>query len=231
MLKIPIKLQPDETTCGPTCLHTLYEFYEDPVALTDVINDVHSFEDGGTLGAFLGIHALQRNYNATIYSYNLQIFDPTWFNLDRQSMIERLTQQLDYKRSKKMEIVTGAYIRFLEYGGKLRFEDLRSGIIRQYLKKGKPLIAGLSATYLYRSKREFGPNLDYDDLRGEPTGHFVLLHGYTPETREVSIADPISQNPLGEGALYKMKIDRVINAILLGITTYDANLIIITPKQ
>jgi hypothetical protein len=130
-----------------------------------------------------------------------------------------------------MEIVTGAYIRFLELGGKLRFEDLRTGIIRQYLKKGQPLIAGLSATYLYRSKREFGPNLDYDDLRGEPTGHFVLLHGYTPETREISVADPISLNPLGEGPLYKMKIDRVLNAILLGIITYDANLIIITPKH
>jgi len=59
----------------------------------------------------------------------------------------------------------------------------------------------------------------------------VLLHGYDKETREVHIADPINQNPLGEGQCYKMKIDRVINAILLGIVTYDANLIIITPQK
>lgn len=38
------------------------------------------------------------------------------------------------------------------------------------MKNEQPIIVGLSATYLYKSAREFGANLDYDDLRGEPTG-------------------------------------------------------------
>lgn len=231
MLQIPIKIQPDETTCGPTCLHTIYEFYEDSITLRSVIDEVIQFDDGGTIGALLGVHALESGYRAKIYSYNLQVFDPTWFGAEPPFLIDRLKKQLEYKKTPKFEIATNAYIRFLELGGKLLFDDLKPFIIRKYLQRNEPVIAGLSATYLYKSAREFGDNLDYDDIRGEPTGHFVVLHGYDKETREVYIADPINQNPLGKGQFYKMKIDRVINTILLGIVTYDANLIVITPKS
>lgn len=230
MLTVPIYQQPDETSCGPTSLHSIYQYYEKPYSLESIIDDVHQFEEGGTIGVLLANDALSKGFSTTIYSYNLQIFDPTWFSLNRKEMIEKLKIQLTHKNSEKLRIASEAYIRFLELGGRLKFEDLRSAIIRRYLKKGQPVIAGLSATYLYKSAREFGADLDYNDISGEPTGHFVVLHGYDKETREVYIADPIKTNPTGSGTFYKMKIDRVINAILLGIVTYDANLIIITPK-
>lgn len=231
MLTVPIHLQPDETTCGPTCLHSIYQYYEKPYSLNSVINDVEQFEEGGTIGVLLANDALTKGFNATIYSYNLQIFDPTWFSLSRLEMIEKLKAQLIHKDSEKLTIASEAYIRFLELGGRVKFEDLRSLIIRRYLKRNHPVIAGLSATYLYKSMREFGVDLEYDDLKGEPTGHFVVLHGYDSETREVYIADPVMSNPTGHGTFYKLSIDRVINAILLGIVTYDANLVIITPKN
>lgn len=231
MLTVPIHLQPDETTCGPTCLHSIYQYYEKPYSLNSVINDVEQFEEGGTIGVLLANDALTKGFNATIYSYNLQIFDPTWFSLSRLEMIEKLKAQLIHKHSEKLTIASEAYIRFLELGGRVKFEDLRSLIIRRYLKRNHPVIAGLSATYLYKSMREFGVDLEYDDLKGEPTGHFVVLHGYDSETREVYIADPVMSNPTGHGTFYKLSIDRVINAILLGIVTYDANLVIITPKN
>ena len=231
MLSVPIYQQPDETTCGPTCLHSIYQYYNRPILLETVIEDVEQFEDGGTIGVLLANDALTKGFDATIFSYNLQIFDPTWSSLKPQELIGKLKAQMDYKKEKKLSIASEGYIRFLELGGRLKFEDLRSAIIRRYLKKDQPIIAGLSATYLYKSMREYGATLDYDDIRGEPSGHFVVLHGYDTETREVYIADPIQTNPTGNGTFYKMKIDRVINSILLGIVTYDANLIIITPTK
>jgi len=231
MLKIPIKQQPDETTCGPTCLHAVYQYYNDPMSLEQVIDEIEILEGGGTLGAWLAVHALQRGYCADIYSYHLQIFDPTWFVINRDQLIWKLNRQLEFKTDIKLKTATGAYLRFLELGGELKFEDLRPALLRRYLKAGKPVIAGLSATYLYRSPREFGTDLDYDDIRGEPAGHFVVLHGYKRETREIAIADPIMKNPLGKGKSYEMKIDRVLNSVLLGNVTYDANLIIIRPGK
>lgn len=231
MLEVPIKPQPDETTCGPTCLHSIYKYYENSIALQSVIGQVHQLDGGGTLGSLLAVDALKRGYNATIYTYDLQVFDPTWFERDTEDMKRRMLEQIEFKQDDKLRLATEAYYQFLELGGKLKFEDLRSGILRRYLKKNQPIIAGLSSTYLYRSMREFGENQDYDDIRGEPTGHFVVLHGYNRETRMVSVADPLMENPMSEGQFYEVKIDRVINAILLGIVTYDANLIIITPKK
>jgi hypothetical protein len=89
-------------------------------------------------------------------------------------------------------------------------------------------MTGLSATYLYGSAREWGEDDADDDIRGEPVGHFVVLAGYRPETREVIVCDPTHPNPRGS-QVYAIHIDRVIGAILLGALTYDANLLVIRP--
>ena len=59
----------------------------------------------------------------------------------------------------------------------------------------------------------------------------MVLCGYDRQTRETLIADPLRINPLGTGQQYRSSINRVINAILLGVLTYDGNLIIIEPPQ
>ena len=66
---------------GPTCLHTVYKFYQDFITLEEVISGVETLEDGGTLAVFLGSHALQRGYRATIIGYDLH-FRSTWFSTD-----------------------------------------------------------------------------------------------------------------------------------------------------
>src|SRR5688500_4281300 len=71
-------LQPDEVTCGPTCLRKVYSFYGLPDTQDEIINALERNEDGGTLAVYLGIVALDRGLCARIYSYDLRIFDPTW---------------------------------------------------------------------------------------------------------------------------------------------------------
>jgi hypothetical protein len=230
-LPLQILPQPNDTTCGPTCLQTVYRFYGDEISLAQVVAEVPQLEGGGTLGSFLASHALKRGYNATIYTYNLTLFDPTWFAHESFYFKNKLQQQAAFKRDGKLGIATEAYSEFLDLGGKLKFQVLRPSLIRNYLHKGIPLLVGLSSTFLYHSMREFGPKLDYDDVRGEPTGHFVILHGYNSDDRTVRVADPLKGNPLGMTQIYDIDIDRVINAILLGIITYDANVIVITPKE
>ena len=67
--------------------------------------------------------------------------------------------------------------------------------------------------------------------RGEPQGHFVVLRGYNPATRRVSVADPLRDNPFDEGQYYQVGIDRLMGALLLGIVTYDANLLVLRPGR
>src|SRR5438874_82838 len=71
--------QPDETTCGPTCLHAIYAYWGDHEPLDGVVARMWRLQHGGTFAVFLGCDALRKGYRARIYTYNLTVFDPTWF--------------------------------------------------------------------------------------------------------------------------------------------------------
>ena len=230
-LSLDILPQPDELTCGPTCLQAVYRYYGDDISLDQVIAEVPMLESGGTLGVWLACHALRRGYRATTYTFKLQIFDPSWFQPGAPDIVERLEAQLQVKSDPRLHTATHAYLEYFRLGGKLKLADLTPALIRRYLKRQQPIITGLSATFLYRSPREFGDNCDYDDVRGEPSGHFVVLCGYDRQTRETLIADPLRINPLGTGQQYRSPINRVINSVLLGVLTYDGNLIILEPPK
>lgn len=226
--------QPDDTTCGPTCLQAVYRFFDDSINIDEVISGVTHLESGGTLAVFLACHALRRGYNATIFTYNLHFFDPTWFHPkpSRQHLREKLIAQAEFKKDNaRLQVATQGYLEFLKLGGKIFFEDLTRTLIRWYLRQSVPIITGLSSTYLYQSIREFGVNGKDDDVRGEPAGHFVVLSGYDKTARTVSVADPYHQNPVAGRHYYWVNIDRVLCAILLGVLTHDANFLIIQPKK
>lgn len=223
-----ISRQPDETTCGPTCLHSVLSYYGSSIELDEVISDVISLGDGGTLSVMLANYALKRGYKAKTYTYNLQLFDPTWFKKSA-NLTEKLKAQAEFKTGEKLQLATEQYIKYLSLGGEILFEDMSPYLIRKILNSGRPIICGLSSTYLYNSMREYGENSDYDDIRGVPSGHFVVIYGYDSKKRKVFIADPMLPNPRSDTQLYSVSMSHLICSILLGVLTYDAKLLIIEP--
>jgi hypothetical protein len=230
LLNVPVQPQPTDTSCGPTCLQAVYAYFGDLVPLPELIAEIPSVEGGGTLAVLLGIHALQRGYHATVYTYNLKIFDPSWFVPKPLDLPEKLRQQLKHRSGKRRHAIQ-ACLDFVEAGGIVRFEDLTGALIRRYLIRGLPILTGLSATFLYRSPREMPDTNQDDDIRGEPLGHFVILKGYNKNNHTVLVADPFEANPLSANRIYEVYMERLINAILLGVLTYDANLLIIRPNK
>lgn len=230
-LAFNIRAQPDDTTCGPTCLHAVYRYYDLDIDLADLVEQTRTLKSGGTLAAFLGCHALDHGFKATIYTYDLKVFDPTWFDTPGTPVADKLKQQLAHKHEHKLREATDGYVEFLGKGGRLRMQDLTTGLIRRYLKRGVPILTGLSATYLYRTPREYGPNDDFDDIRGHPSGHFVVMHGYDADKREVRVADPTRPGEILDEHVYHVSIYRVICAVMLGVLTYDANLLMIEPRR
>jgi hypothetical protein len=231
-LALDILPQPDDVTCGPTCLQAVYGFHGDPLSLEQLVGEVAPLPSRGTLAVLLAHHALQRGYRATLYTYNLDVFDPTWFR-EGVDLGEKLRLQAEVKDDVRLRWATDAYLRFLEMGGVLRYEDLSPDLIHRILKGGRPILTGLSATYLYGCAREMddGVRLYYDDLRGQGTGHFVVLYGYHARTREVLVADPLRENPLGGDQHYSVGIHRLLGAIMLGVLTYDGNLLVLDPPS
>lgn len=226
-LNVRVLPQPNDSVCGPTCLQAVYSYYGDPHSLEDVIAEVPELPDGGTLAVHLGRHALKRGYSAKIYTNNLQTFDPTWFKGD-VDLKDKLLQQANKKASSKLQLATHAYVEFLDLGGQIRLEPFTPELLRSYINQGIPVLAGLSATYLYDCPRELADGT-FDDVQGTPTGHFVVIQGYDHESDRVLIADPLPDNPLHAKRYYSVDLSRLLAAIHLGIVTYDANLLVIEP--
>jgi len=232
-MKIDILSQPDDSSCGPTSLHAVYAYLGYKIRLESLLEEVRFLSEGGTLAVLLGLDALKRGFHAKIYSYNLRIFDPTWHHLGCKSLVEKLQLQLVHKTGKKFTEATLAYIHFLQSGGIISFEDLTQDLLLKYFKMNLPVLAGLNSNYLYRSAREYvksDKKTVFDDIRGEPQGHFVVLHGITGNDR-IMVADPYVKNPISLSNYYGVNVNRLINAIHLGIVTYDANLLIVSKRN
>jgi hypothetical protein len=233
-LQLPLKMlpQPDETTCGPTCLHAVYRYWGKDEPLPQVIGRTRKLgEGGGTFAVFLACDALRHGFDATIYTYNVTVFDPTWF-ASKADIADRLRSQAEFKKDDlRLRHATEGYIEFLSLGGRLRFTDLSPRLIRGLLRRNLPILTGLSSTYLYQTAREYGPNDTPDDVRGKPGGHFVVMAGYDRKARQVLISDPYGPHPYGPSHEYWINVDRVVCAVLLGIVTHDANLLVIHPPR
>jgi hypothetical protein len=226
-------LQPDDTTCGPTCLLKVFGFYGYQTTLLDLIAALERNEDGGTLAVFLGILALEKGYKARIYSYDLRIFDPTWYELSSAQLKAKILARYPHLTDEKRKRAALAYIRFLDLGGELAFDELRPPLLKEIIDRGHPVLAGLSATYLYRFAREryddaCSGHID-DDIAGEATGHFVVINGYDHWGRRVILVDPSEHVPAGDNGRVIVDSDRLINSILLGDATHDAVLLEIWP--
>lgn len=235
MIDLTIHTQPDDETCGPTCLHAVYNYYGLTIGLEEIISSVERSLSGGTLAPLLGKHALERGFSTTIYTNNLNIFDPTWFE-NGESRNDRLkaklTAQIKHKPEENIVQSSVAYQQYLKLGGEVRFRTIGVQLLKKYFDQKTPILTGLSATYLYGCARERykdGKSI-YDDIHGTPCGHFVILCGYDDKKKHVVIADPHRENPLSHDNYYRVSINRLINAIMLGVLTHDGNLLIIQPQ-
>lgn len=238
MIEFKINEQPDDESCGPTCLHSIYKHYGLDISYDEIVTQVERSLSGGTLAPLLGKHALQSGFKVTLYVNNLDLYDPAWFNKDGSSnanyLREKLMQQMRFKRDRFLARGTHSSLDFLTLGGTVRFQTLTIELLEQYFDQGTPVLTGLSSTYLYNVSREVftreGKSVS-DDIRGQPCGHFVVLCGHDEQNGLVVVADPFKANPVSGDHYYKVTSQRLINAIMLGVVTLDGNLLIIEPKD
>ncbi len=236
--RLKILSQPTDWACGPTCLQAVYRYYDHDIKIETIMEDIAGLKRGGTLAVTLGTHALKRGFNAKIYTFNLNVFDPTWFKptqLASADLQAKLKTQSELKTSQKLRFACMHYMEFLSLGGKLAMEHLCHQLITKYLKQGIPILTGLSSTYLYMAPREYviedTTTQVADDVKGYPEGHFVLIYGYDHATQLVTIMDPYAKNPYSQDLKYTITLDHLQTSIMLGVLTYDANMMIITSKD
>jgi hypothetical protein len=230
-LDLHMQAQPDDRSCGPTCLQAVYRYFGLERSLPELIDEIPQLQTGGMLAVQLGCHALRSGFAATVHTYNLQLFDPTWLSRPDIDLAAKLTAQDERKADDgRLGAATEQYLTFLRLGGRVVHDVLEPALIDGFLRAGRPILTGLSSTYLYWAPREIATEDRPDDVVGEPVGHFVVLSGYDPRRELVTVADPWP-NPHAPDQLHTVDLYRVLSAILLGVLTYDANLLVIEPRE
>ncbi len=219
--------QPTETTCGPACLHSVYRYFGLEIGLSELTSAISVVPGGGTFSVMLGLDALRRGYSADIYTADVQLFDPSWFSR-ATNLAERLRAQAGVKSDPKLLQATAAYVEFVEAGGRVHLSDMDLELLQGFFQRGLPVIAGLNATWLYQTVRDH-PETHQDDDLGLATGHFVVLHGIAADGGELVVADPYLHLPWPGSHSYRAPARRVLNAVMLGIMTFDAKLLVLTP--
>jgi hypothetical protein len=229
-LPVSIRRQPNYTTCGPTSLHAVYEYYGDGITLPQVIEEVTQFPTGGTIGVHLSLHALRRGYEVDTWVFNVGHFDPTWFD-GKTDLLAKIRARMAAKQrlgDPNVQQALEAAEEYLDRGGRVHWHDLTPRLVSGILGRGIPIIAGVNATYLWQCARE--KDDQPDDVAGDAMGHFLVLAGYHSKERSVSIADPLQDNPLHGSRYYRVSAPRLAGAVFLGAATNDANFIAIKPK-
>lgn len=196
-----------------------------------MIQAIPFLPEGGTFSVYLGIDAIERGFNALLYSCNLNVLDPTWFPARREELGRKLAAAHPFSKRTKQKRAIAAMEKFNQIGGEIRMEPLTRALISKHLRAGSPILTGLSSTFLYSHPRQHPLTGADDDLAGVPEGHFVVCHGYDAHSKLITVFDPYPDAPLATNHRYTVHIDRLINAILLGVLTYDATLLVISPRS
>jgi hypothetical protein len=230
-LEVPRFPQPDDVSCGPTCLFQVDRFYGHERSFHDIETLVRRNPDGGTLGVYLALAALDLGYAVTVFPYNLRIFDPTWFDLPAPELGQRLKERAAVVKKEKLRLATLAYADFLGRGGKVSFAEPDVDLLVGLLDRGHPVVTGLSATWLYRSTRERPHDNVAHAIEGDPVGHFVVLCGYEDSGRRFLVSDPSPHAPFSPDGRYHVEARRLLNSLLLGDATFDAVLLELVPPD
>lgn len=230
LLDVPALRQPDDFSCGPTCLFKVLRGFGDQRRFEEVDALVRRTDNGGTLGVFVGQAAIDLGYEATIYSYNLRVCDPTWSVLPPPQLADKLAARAAVVQEPKLRDAIDAYSKFVRSGGHVRFDDLSVELLVALLDAGHPIMCGLSATYLYQTPRENPQTNGIDDVAGEPEGHFLVVCGYRQHGRHFIVSDPYRGLPMTVTGTYEVGAQRLLNAILLGDVTHDGVLLVVAPR-
>ncbi len=228
----------------PACLSAVFEFYKIDLSTNEIIEEIST--DSLKLYDWefkAGSLSLKKGLSAKIYSNVSQIFDPSWVNISKKKLIERLKKEWDYSR-KREEIIKKepsqnhyiypnkriasritkeikAVIEFLKNGGEIDFSPISKEKIENYIEREIPIITSINPTLLHRMKRVY--NNKPDDIRGINWGHVVIISGY--DNKNFIISDP-GGNFYRNSFEYKADKDLLLESIL----RYNGQLLILGKK-
>jgi len=231
-LDIPRTLQ-GPSSCGHSSLLQVLAYYGTNLELKEVVKEISNCEvDELKLGASeceLGMFAIKRGFKSTVVSLDVRRFDATWFELSSEELKKKLELRSEFlhklspedikegQGTQYLDNVTKYYSEYLEKEGKVKFLPISKELIKKYIDNKIPVIALVSSQLYFKKARKY--NGEFDDIKGKPTGHWIVVSGY--DENNFIITDPADD--LEKDGNVKMEQNYLISSI----NTYGPVMLII----
>ncbi len=145
--------------------------------------------------AELAILARRHGFAATIYTWNLNLFDPDWFSGSLLESLERELSWLDV--ADPAHATLSRYCDLVRLGGFLIFEDPTPELLVRHLGRGRVPVAWTSPECL---------GLDVPELRVDA----ALARSFDRRALEIVVTPP------GSTARHRIRFARFVMSLLLG---------------
>lgn len=194
--------QPTITTCGQTALSILLSHFGEVINPLKIEQNVPQVQDKngqnmGTITQHMATWCIDKGYNVSLYTFDCQVIDQSWFGLGKDELVEKLRQREEGWTVPSLgELWTKEYARsykeFIQHGGNLHItRAVTSELLYKLLENG-PILPCLNFNTLYgvpKSRRLNNQEAVDDDINGVAINHFVVIYGNN-EDGNLLIADP-----------------------------------------
>lgn len=225
--------QTTDYNCGPTVLSAVLNHFNIAVSPDEISNNLRYFtEEHGTFITCLGMYALEKNLDATIYTYDLDVFDLTWNNGTDELLYHLNKMLLKCNTEDEMKrLAIQYYIEFLKNGGHIEICPDFNFTFNNIFSKERAVIAGVSSQILYRGSR-INDNGDYD-IYGKQEGHFIIAEPAVNASYMgiVDISDPYGLKSKYGKLNYSITFDTFVQAVLQSTHTHDGAWLEITKQK
>lgn len=200
--KINHQYQPTNTTCSPTALSMLLDYYGKYFSVDDISRKVPQVknekgENFGTINQQMATWCLSLGFDVALYTADIQVIDQSWRDLSKKEVIKRLeARKTGLKVPSLGELWNDAYcqsyIDFLEADGDLSIVPFITSQLLYDLIENGPILPLVCFNTLYGTGRtsNYGEKESTpDDINGKAWNHSIVIYG-NDEEGNFQIADP-----------------------------------------
>ncbi|GBE19956.1 MAG TPA: hypothetical protein ENG87_00210 [Candidatus Pacearchaeota archaeon] len=179
-LKVPVLEAKNRLGCGPTSLSMILNYYRKNYSEKQVIDNLEigliKKEDLGARAVDLALLAKKFGFDVICYSYNMELYRPSFSRLSKPGLISEIKKLLQKKHSASNKAVLKTTIKLLENNADFKIKMPSIDDIIKFLKKGIPVILAVNAKILF----------EVEKLQGFPKipnnmGHFIVLTGFVDD--------------------------------------------------
>lgn len=207
------------SSCGPVSLYNIYEHFGIKTSLHQILNDLKIDDKKATYPAQLAVDIKKHGLSTILLTSSPRLVAPNWVNHENKEIIEKLSKWLKKHKNDKWSGNVKHLLTYLKHNGDILITDLTTKLIDEYLDQGYLVMPCLEDSWIW-GQRKIKGKAEFDDIAGEPRGHFVVVYG--KEDNEYLVSDPYPTGLQNREGIYRIDKDKLLVATLFWSATIVA---------